>query len=136
MYVHLLRQKNTPRRVALLLLALLAICAASGSGAAARQRLTHKGLSGTWSGKYSGKFSGTFTLNWTQKGSKLSGSILLSSENGKLGVRGTLDGTKISFGTVGGGQVITYHGSVSGGSMSGTWHTPVGGGSWSAHRKA
>ncbi len=136
MHVHLLRQRNSLRRVALLAVALLAVCATTGSIAAAKQkRPIHKGLSGTWSGQYSGKFSGTFNLKWTQTGSKLGGSIALSSEGGKIGVRGTLKGTAISFGTVGGGQVITYKGSVSGASMSGTWHTPAGGGSWSAHRK-
>jgi hypothetical protein len=137
MHVHLLRQRNSLRRVVLLAVALLAVCATTGSIAAAKQKKpTHKGLSGTWSGQYGGKYSGTFTLKWTQAGSKLSGSIALSSEGGKIGVRGTLRGTAISFGTVGGGQVITYKGSVSGASMSGTWHTPAGGGSWSAHRKS
>jgi hypothetical protein len=137
MHVHLPRQRNSLRRVALLAVALLAACATTGSIAAAKQKKPiHKGLSGTWSGQYSGKFSGTFNLKWTQTGSKLSGSIVLSSESGKISVRGTHKGTAISFGTVGGGQVITYTGSVSGGSISGTWHTPAGGGSWSAHRKS
>jgi hypothetical protein len=137
MHVHLLRQRNSLRRFALLAVALLAVWATVGSVAAAKQKKPmHKGLSGTWSGRYGGKYSGTFTLKWSQSGSKLSGSIALSSEGGKIGVRGTLKGTAISFGTVGGGHVITYNGSVSGGSMSGTWHSPAGGGSWSAHRKS
>lgn len=135
-YGHLARRRNSLQTVALLAVALLAICATTGSIAVARQKKPiHKGLSGTWSGRYSGKFSGTFTLKWTQKGSELSGSIALSS-GGTPSVRGSLKGSSISFGTVGGGRVITYKGSVSGSSMSGTWHTPAGGGSWSAHRKS
>ena len=137
MHRHLLRQRNWLWTVALLAVGLLVVCATTGSIAAAKQKKPiHKGLSGTWSGQYTGKYSGTFTLKWTQTGSKLGGSIVFASESRKSGVRGTLKGTAISFGTVGGGQAITWKGSVSGGSMSGTWHTPAGGGSWSAHRKS
>src|ERR1700742_5113705 len=111
MQVHLLRQRNSLRRAALLAVALLAFSATTGSVAAAKAKKPgHKGLSGSWSGQYSGKYSGTFTLKWTQTGSKLKGSIALSSEGGKIAVRGTLKGTAISFGTVGGDQVITYKG--------------------------
>jgi hypothetical protein len=88
-------------------------------------------LSGTWSGHYSGAFSGTFTLTWQQTGSKLSGTIDLSSD-GSPKINGTLTGNTITFGTVG-STAITYSGTVSGTSMSGTY--TVGGsagGSWSA----
>jgi hypothetical protein len=88
------------------------------------------GLSGKWSGQYSGTYSGTFTLNWQQSGSKLSGKIALST-SGTVDVTGTVDGSSIKFGTVG-GPGITYTGSVSGTSMSGKYQTPNGGGSWSA----
>lgn len=91
------------------------------------------GLSGKWKGTYSGTYSGTFTLNWTQTSSKLSGTIDLST-GGTTNVHGTVDGSSIKFGTVGGGQVITYTGTVSGSSMSGSYNTPGGGGSWSAHK--
>jgi hypothetical protein len=97
------------------------------------------GLSGKWSGQYSGAFQGTFTLNWTQSGSKLSGTIRLSSFNGTLPINGTVDGNAIHFGTVGSTD-ITYTGSVSGDSMSGTYqvHTPNGavGGPWNATRSS
>lgn len=90
------------------------------------------GLSGKWSGQYSGTYSGTFTLHWRQSGSNLNGTIALSTA-GTVGVHGTVDGSAIKFGTVG-GPGITYTGSVSGSSMSGSYDTPNGGGSWSAHQ--
>jgi hypothetical protein len=90
-------------------------------------------LSGKWSGQYSGTYSGTFTLNWQQTGSDLSGSITLSSPAGTLPINGTVNGSAIQFGTVG-GPGITYTGSVSGNSMSGSYQTPAGGGSWSANK--
>ena len=96
-------------------------------------RVAGGSLSGTWSGKYSGAYHGTFTLQWTQSGSKLSGTIKLSTERSKLNLNGTVRGSTIRFGTVG-SAAITYSGSVSGKSMSGRYHTPAGGGSWSAHK--
>lgn len=90
-------------------------------------------LSGGWSGKYSGAYHGTFTLHWTQSGSKLNGTIRLSTSRGVLGLKGSVRGSSIKFGTVG-GPGITYSGSASGRSMSGHYQTPGGGGSWSAHR--
>ena len=90
-------------------------------------------LSGGWTGKYSGAYHGTFTLHWTQSGTKLNGTIRLSTSRGLLGLKGTVRGSSIKFGTVG-GPAITYSGSASGRSMSGRYQTPGGGGSWSAHR--
>src|SRR5437763_6034713 len=90
------------------------------------------GLSGKWTGTYGGTFSGTFVLNWTQSGSKLSGTIKLSTA-GTDNVNGTVDGSSIKFGTVG-GDAVHYTGSVSGDSMSGSYSTAAGGGSWSAHK--
>jgi len=90
------------------------------------------GVSGKWSGKYSGAYTGTFKLDWRQSSSKLSGTIDLSP-GGTLPVNGTVDGSSIKFGTVG-GPGITYTGSVSGDAMSGTYTTPNGGGSWSADK--
>jgi hypothetical protein len=88
-------------------------------------------LTGTWNGQYGGAFSGTFVLRWTQSGSSLTGTIRISNPANTLGVHGTLNGSAISFGTVG-GRAITYTGTVSGTSMSGSYTTPDGGGSWSA----
>ncbi len=90
-------------------------------------------LSGAWSGKYNGAYHGTFTLHWTQSGSKLRGTIKLSTQRSKLSLNGTVRGSTIRFGTVG-SAAITYSGSVSGKSMSGSYHTGGGGGSWSAHK--
>jgi hypothetical protein len=90
-------------------------------------------LSGKWKGTYGGAYSGTFTLNWTEASSKLNGTIDLS-QGGTTTVQGTVEGSSIKFGTVGGAQVIKYTGTVSGDSMSGSYSTPGGNGTWSAHK--
>ena len=104
--------------------------------------LTHRGmsdsgLSGAWSGTYSGAFSGTFKLAWHQNSSKLKGVIHLNP-GGTYTIDGTVNGSSIQFGTVGGTQDITYTGSVSGDSMSGTYRVKTSNGSangsWSAHK--
>ena len=90
-------------------------------------------LSGTWSGSYSGAYAGTFHLVWTQSSAKLTGTINLST-SGTLPLTGTVNGTAITFGTVG-SAAVTYTGTVTGDTMSGTYR--VGGsqhGTWSAHR--
>ncbi len=91
-------------------------------------------LGGTWSGQYSGSpYSGTFTLTWTQSSSALTGDIKLSDPAGSdYSIEGTVTGSSIQFGHVGG---VSYTGTVSGSSMSGTWSIPSvsgAGGSWSA----
>ena len=93
---------------------------------------TTSSLAGTWSGSYSGAFSGMFTLEWTQSGSKLTGTITLSYPKGKYSCTGSVNGGSITFGAVGAGA--TYTGSVSGSSMSGSYTSPKGGGSWSASK--
>src|SRR5439155_12946883 len=112
------------------LLALTAACSKGATGTATTPPTTSPStspstsptaagdLSGTWSGQYSGAYQGTFTLTWTQSGSKLNGTIDLASLGGTVPINGTVDGNKISFGTVGSTD-ITYSGSVSGDSMSG-----------------
>ena len=114
----------------------IAIAASSATAGTSgpQTRAAQSSLSGAWSGNYSGAYHGTFTLQWTQRGSKLSGTIKLSTSPGaKLALTGTVRGSTIRFGTVG-SQAITYSGSVSGKSMSGTYKTPGGGGPWSAHK--
>jgi len=91
---------------------------------------TRLALSGTWSGHYSGGYNGTFTLRWTQRGSKLTGTIKLSQPSGTYDVSGSVHGSAISFGAVTVGA--TYTGSVSGSSMSGKYNATPSGGSWSA----
>ena len=104
---------------------------ASSSGGSSTTQ-TSDDLSGKWAGRYGGTFTGTFQLNWQQTGSKLHGTIALST-SGTVPVNGTVDGDSIRFGTVG-STAVTYTGTVSGNSMSGTYNTPSGGGNWSAHR--
>jgi hypothetical protein len=88
-------------------------------------------LSGAWSGQYSGAYQGTFTLNWTQSGSRLSGTIKLSNPADQTSISGTVSGSTITFGTVG-SEAITYSGSVSGSSMAGSWKAGTMSGTWSA----
>lgn len=119
------------RRVSVIA-ALLALCLSAT--AVAGLSASRPQLAGKWSGRYSGAYSGSFTLNWKETGTKLSGTITLSSPHGTYGISGRVSRTSISFGAV---QVgATYTGSVgaSGKSMSGHWKSPQGGGSWSAHK--
>jgi len=90
-------------------------------------------LTGTWLGQYSGGYSGTFTLKWRQTGSKLIGTITLSSPSGTYKIGGSVRGGAIKFGAVAVGA--TYTGKVSGTSMSGTYKAAPQGGSWSAKKK-
>ena len=92
-------------------------------------------LSGSWNGRYGGSFSGTFKLTWTQSGSKLTGSITLSAPPSTLDINGTINGNKISFGTVG-SAAISYTGSEQQGTvMEGSYTVGgSGGGSWGASK--
>ena len=137
MDVHPQRRRITPAIPVLAAAALFAIVwsgtVANATVAKKKPLPKHKStLAGTWTGQYSGAVSGTFTLNWTQTGSTLTGSITLTSPKGKYAIGGHVNGTAISFGAVGAGA--TYTGSLSGSSMSGKWTSPVGGGSWSANK--
>ena len=105
-------------------------CCAAGAGAAVNS--SQSKLAGTWSGTYSGAYSGTFTLRWKQSGSRLTGSIKLSSPSGTYPITGSVHGRTIEFGAVGAGA--TYTGSVAGRSMSGRYKSGPRGGAWSAHR--
>ena len=114
--------------VAIIVLQLASTAAATNGRLAGGSSLT-----GTWSGRYGGAYHGTFTLHWTQSGSRLTGTIKLSSV-GRTNITGSVRGSTIRFGTVGNASAITYSGSVSGKSMSGTYKTGGVGGSWSAHK--
>lgn len=119
-------------RVSLPVLWAAALLAACWSTAAIAASSSTPHLAGTWSGHYSGAYSGTFKLHWTQSGSRLRGSIKLSSPRGTYGINGSVHGSAITFGAVGAGA--TYTGSVSGKSMSGRYKTRNGGGPWSARK--
>ena len=118
---------------ATILIGALALAIFVGPPALGAGQRSAAAFSGTWSGSYGGTFHGTFTVQWTQSGSKLNGTIKLSTERSKLPLTGKVRGSSITFGTVG-SAAVTYSGSVSGRSMSGKYHTRAGGGSWSAHK--
>jgi hypothetical protein len=113
--------------------------AAAAAASAPAQPAADTGLSGKWRGQYSGAYQGHFTLRWHQSGSRLIGTISISSlGHGTIPIHGTVQGSTIKFGTVG-SQDVTYSGSASGNSMSGTWQIkgpsgPAGGGPWSASK--
>jgi hypothetical protein len=110
---------------------------APATKAAATRSQAPGALSGKWSGHYSGSFNGTFTVRWRQSGSRLHGTIHLSNPGNTMPINGRVNGSAISFGTVG-STAITYSGTVSGDSMSGSYkvHTTSGasGGPWSASK--
>jgi hypothetical protein len=106
-------------------------CGSTGSSSNAA---SSGGLSGSWSGQYSGASDGTFQLTWQQSGSDLSGTIAISDfGDTPIPINGTVNGGKITFGTVG-GLAVTFTGSTSGNSMSGTYHSPAGDGTWNANK--
>jgi hypothetical protein len=113
--------------------------AAARAATAPAQAAANSGLSGKWRGQYSGAYQGHFVLRWHQSGSRLNGTITLSTPaRGTVPIHGTVQDSTIKFGTVG-SEAITYSGSVSGSSMSGTWQIKgpngaAGGGPWSASR--
>ncbi len=105
------------------------------SGVLHRCHWLNSNLPGTWSGQYSGAYSGTFILHWTQSGKHLSGTITISNPHSRLPIHGTVNGSAIRFGTVG-GAAITYTGTVSGSSMSGNYQVAGhSGGPWSASKR-
>ena len=136
------RRRFSLLAVTLSVAALVALGGAMGGVAAATtnhhpHKPAHKTLQlgGKWSGNYhGGRYSGSFTLNWTQSGTKLSGSLNLSDPSGTYSCTGSINGRSITFGAVSVGA--TYTGSVSstGKSMSGNWKSPVDSGSWSASK--
>jgi hypothetical protein len=141
-----MRGSSRHRRVAMLAAALsvsavVALGGALGGVATAKTKHPHKPpkkileLGGTWSGKYSGsKFSGTFTLNWTQSGTNLTGSLKLSDPSGTYVCTGTINGNSIKFGAVSVGAKYTGSVASDGKSMSGNWTAPADAGSWSASK--
>jgi len=125
----------TPPAQTALPLSSSAVLPTSSAAATTPAATSDSGLSGNWSGQYSGAFTGTFKLTWIQTGSKLAGTIMLSTENNDpVPLTGTVNGSTITFGTVG-SQAITYSGTVSGSSMSGSYQVGgAAGGPWSASK--
>ncbi len=113
----------------------LACCgmALAATGTPTSHAATTVKLGGTWTGHYSGAYSGHFTIHWKQRGSRLHGTIALSSPQGKYDISGSVRRGKIKFGAVSAGA--KYKGKLRGStSMSGTWTSPQGGGGWSASK--
>jgi hypothetical protein len=133
--IHLRPKIHLAAACALLVMAIAASTATAAANSSKPPTKHHPklaSLAGTWKGTYSGAFAGTFTLHWTQKGSRLTGSIKLSSPSGTFSIGGSVHGSAIKFGAVGAGA--TYTGKVSGKSMSGSYLSPKGGGTWSARK--
>jgi hypothetical protein len=136
MEVQDLRNRITPRIPALWFAAILALACCGTAVAATRAStspaVTAVKLGGKWTGHYSGPYSGHFTIHWKQTGSRLHGTITLSSPQGSYGISGSVRQGKVKFGAVSVGA--KYKGTLRGKSMSGTWTSPQGGGSWSASK--
>ena len=90
-----------------------AAVASTSASSSSSTPVAASGLSGKWSGHYSGSSQGDFTLNWSQSGSALIGTIKLAADGSSLPIHGTTNGDSIQFGTVG-ATGITYKGTVSG----------------------
>jgi hypothetical protein len=106
--------------------------AAPTSASATTPPATASDLTGTWNGTYNGSYSGSFTVKWTESGSSVNGTIALPTVGTTEQLNGTVNGDKITFGTVG-SFAVTYSGTFSGNSMSGTYNvTGSPAGNWSA----
>jgi opacity protein-like surface antigen len=114
--------------------AFLVLCCAATATAAVSAPTRISSLSGKWKGQYSGAYSGKFTIQWTDTGGKLKGTITLSNPKSKDAISGTVKGKAIKFGTLEHSNAITYSGTWSRGKMSGTYKAGGRGGSWSAHK--
>jgi len=102
-------------------------------------------VAGTWNGTYESTSdpaaTGTFTIEFTQTGPTLTGTISVQNTPciTEGTITGSLNGDKIAFGAVKGAtQTIAYTGTVSGDRMSGTYSAPACGnatGTWKAARR-
>jgi hypothetical protein len=121
-------------RRALVIVVALALCVGS-TAAVATAKSSSLHLGGKWTGSYSGSYAGTFTINWTQTGSKLKGTIHLSNPNGIYGINGSVTGDAIQFGAVTAGATYTGTVSASSTAMGGKYVTANGGhGTWGAKK--
>ena len=98
-----------------------------------------------WTGRWSSDryaLKGTFTVDWTQTGSHVVGTVAITGTPCLPGgaVTGTIKGTSVSFGVVKGRRTVSWQGTIKGRSMSGTYvledPTPrcADNGTWSARR--
>lgn len=105
-------------------------------------------ITGTWNGVWSSDqyagLTGGFSLTFVQRGSSLSGTIVISGSSCISGatISGQLSGSRITFGAVKGAETVAYEGTWSGTAMSGTWavtqasggECTMDSGSWQASR--
>jgi hypothetical protein len=96
-------------------------------------------VDGTWNGSWQangGGGGGDFTVNFTQTGSSLNGtlSIDVACLNGAK-VTGKVNGDSIEFGSVNGQCSVDYKGTINGDQMSGTYGLGAGtAGTWKASK--
>src|SRR5262245_14179562 len=95
-------------------------------------------IDGKWNGSYqpTGGGSGTFSVNFSQSGSSLNGTLSISVtclDGAK--VTGKVEGDSIEFGSVKGQCEVEYKGTIKGDQMSGTYDIGQGvGGTWKASK--
>lgn len=96
-------------------------------------------LAGAWTGDWSTGFgTGGFTADLSQDGNRLTGELKVDGVPCSLdgALNGTLDGDRITFGSVNSEKEITFTGSVDGDTMRGTFETDCydASGPWTARR--
>ncbi|MFF5476334.1 hypothetical protein ACFY5C_03110 [Streptomyces sp. NPDC012935] len=96
-------------------------------------------LTGAWTGDWSTGFgTGGFTATLSQDGNRLTGELKVDGVPCSLdgALNGTLDGDRITFGSVNSAKEITFTGSVDGDTMRGTFETDCydASGPWTARR--
>lgn len=99
---------------------------------------THS-LTGDWAGVWATDFfTGEFTARLTQDGNRMTGQLAVNGTGCDLDgpVSGTVDGDRITFGTVQNTGKITFTGSMDGAGIHGTFSTDCHDvtGIWNAHR--
>jgi hypothetical protein len=131
----------TPSTALLIILTTSGFCSPSqataespaiGSSASPQdQGATATSISGNWQISWTGRRGPTqATLQLTQNGSKLSGSI--EAERGTVRVSGTVNGDQVSFTAKMPKRTLTFSGTVAGNKMSGT---TAQGSPWTATRQ-
>lgn len=110
------------------------VCGASDPCASPATSSTPSGIGGTWTGSWTSAvyagLAGAFTLNFSQTGHQLTGTIQISGSPciSTGAVTGTLNGNVITFGAVQGAETVAYTGTWSGQSLNGLWQVTASSG--------
>jgi hypothetical protein len=113
------------------------------AAASSTQPSAADGIAGAWTGTYTSiafpGVEGSFKVSFTQAGSRITGTIMVSSRCVDKGtVSGLLSGNAIRFGAVKGTETVTFDGTIGATSMSGTYETGAAcgddKGTWKASR--